>query len=115
MKIDLRTLATRIFELYQLQDVFALLTPEGRWQAFRNWQKENPKWKTQIQHWIHITPDEAFDLLRDWIAREAQVPLVMFKMIVDAETAAQIKPIIARVQELFREREQMEGKKEIAG
>src|SRR5215510_15326772 len=115
LNIDLRTLALRICELFELQDVFALTTPEGRWQAFRKWQKDNPKWKNQIQYWIHATPDEAFNLLRDWIAKEAQVPLAIFKMIVASETEAQIKPLISHVQELFREREQMDVQKEIAG
>jgi len=115
LNIDLRTLAMRICELFDLQDVFALTTHEGRWQAFQKWQKDNPKWKSQIQHWIHCTPDEGFGILRDWIAKEAQIPLAIFKMIIASETESQIKPLIRHVQELFREREQADVKKEIAG
>jgi len=112
---DMRVLAVRICELYDLQDVFALTTPEGRWQAFLKWQKKNPKWKSQIQYWIHCTPDEGFNLLRDWIARESQVPLAIFKMMIAGKIEGEIKPLIAHVQQLFREREEMEEKKEIAG
>jgi len=115
LNIDLRTLALRLCELYDLQDVFALTTPEGRWQAFRKWQKDNPKWKSQIQYWIHTTPDEAFGILREWIANEARVPLAIFKLIISTEIESQIKPLIGHVQTLFREREQADVKKEIAG
>lgn len=115
LNVDLRTLAARIVELYGLQDVMQLATPDGRWQSLQKWLKQNPDWKRQLNTWIQSTPEEAYSALQRWIAEEAEIPLAMLKLVISREVEGQIKPIIAQAQELYRERAAMDGRKEIAG
>lgn len=115
LKVDIRTLAALITELFQLQDVFALATPEGRWKGLQKWLKQNRQWKSQVEFWTTAPVDEAYARLREWVAEKSKTPLVMLKMIIDAETERLVKQLIAELQTLYKERAAMEERKEIAG
>jgi hypothetical protein len=112
--VNLKELAKIICEVFEIEDITQAETPEGRWNLLQDWLKHNPRWKKRVSEWLSLSPDEAYNDLCEWIALKAELPMAMFKMIVDQETRARVKSTIATIQALYKERQSQDKAKEKA-
>jgi hypothetical protein len=111
--MNLKELAKIICEVFEIEDITQAETPEGRWNLFQAWLKNNPRWKKRVSQWAEVSPDHAYDELCGWISVKAELPLTMFKLIVDQETRARVKSTIATIQTLYKERQSQGKEKEV--
>jgi len=107
--MNLKELAKIICEVFEIEDITQAETPEGRWNLFQAWLKNNPRWKKRVSQWAEVSPNHAYDDLCEWISVKAELPLTMFKLIVDQETRARVKSTIATIQTLYKERQSQEA------
>lgn len=81
-----------------------LTTPDGRWTRLQDWLANHPKWKKEIDSWVNMTPDEAFNSLRDYTAKRASMPPIVLESLIDAGMRFRVKKSIQTLQALYRER-----------
>lgn len=111
--MNLKELAKIICDIFEIEDITQAATPDGRWRLLQAWLKSNPKWKTKMAYWSQVSPDHAYDDLCEWASGKAELPVSMFKAFVNQETRARVKAAIETVQTLYKERQQIEKRKEI--
>lgn len=114
MKVDLRILAKILCEVFEIEDITQAITPGGRWALLQAWLKNNPRWKTRVTHWSKITPERAYEELREWISVEAGLQLVILKTFIAPEVEARVKGAIVKIQTLYNERRKDESAHETA-
>jgi hypothetical protein len=94
--------ATALFS--QLRDLEAIAqSSDARWKALQKWLKENPKWDSQVKHWLGLEPDKAFVSLKNYVAYEADIPPEVVEMFAGQIENRVIKTIEA-LQTLYKER-----------
>ena len=97
----------------QLQDVTAKATdPNGRWELLQTWLRDNPKWKKTVEALALATPDDAYKILRAYICEVADVNETTVAMFVTGEIERKAKDSIAVIQACYRERADLQPKKE---
>jgi hypothetical protein len=87
----------------------AMTTGDGRWQTLQDWLAANPKWKREVESWVSLTPDQAFDSLRDYTAKRAKLEPIILDTLIDAGMKFRVKKSIQTLQALYRERKEVKA------
>jgi hypothetical protein len=84
-----------------------MTTPDGRWLAFQDWLKKNPRWRKSVNNWMKLEAADAFVKLKEAIIADSENPAMfrfLIKKFVNAEMEARIIRSIETLQKLYKER-----------
>jgi len=104
---DAMALLENVIELETIARV--ITTPDGRWELLQAWLGRHPAWKAEVNKWIELTPEEAFNSLRDFAAKKAGMPAVVLAGLISPDMRRRITGSIQIVQTLYRERQTPAG------
>jgi hypothetical protein len=100
--MSLSTLLEAGAEVVELNQL--LKSPDHRWEILQNWIDAHAGWRSRIEAWALMTPDGAYNELRNYIAHRAGLPGPLLGKLVGAEIETMARSAIETVQELYRER-----------
>lgn len=100
--VEALALLKSLAELREIAEATA--TPDGRWQTLQDWLAANPKWRKQIDSWVKLTPEEAFDSLRDYAGEYTGMPPIVLDNLLNGEMKYRVKRAIQTLQACYRER-----------
>lgn len=84
-----------------------MTTPDGRWEAFQDWLKRNPKWRKSVNKWMQLTPEDAYAKMKAAIIEDSNNPAMIrffINKLIGAEMEARIIRAVATLQRMYTER-----------
>ena len=87
----------------------AMTTGDGRWEILQDWLNANPKWRREIESWASMTPDAAYDSLKNYTAKRAKLEPIILDTLINAGMKFRVKKSIQTLQNLYRQRKEIEA------
>ena len=100
-----------LLELVAIGD--QITTPDGRWEAFQEWLRRNPKWRKNVNAWMKLDGPTAYIKLKDAIIADASNPAMIkfaIKQFVTPSLEARIIRAIEALQRMYTERKKLDSK-----
>lgn len=87
-----------------------ITTPEGRWEAFQDWLRRNPKWRKSVNKWMQLTPEDAYAKMKGAIIEDSNNPAMIrffIKKLIGPEMEGRIIRAVGTLQVMYAARKKM--------
>jgi len=84
-----------------------MTTPDGRWEAFQRWLKDNRHWRKKIDKWLQLTPEAAYHELKEAIIDDSTNPAMIrfaINRFIKGDVKTRVINSVETLQTLYNER-----------